>query len=296
MDSHSLLHLVGGSWLIPGPTNIGVFADGSSAYLVDSGNDKDAGRKMLKLLAEKEWQLKIIINTHSNADHIGANSYLQQMTGCEIWATRGESAFIETPLLESSLLWGGFPYKELRSKFFEAKPSRVTRVIDQAPMTDGLFTFVPLPGHYVDQIGVLTKDGVFYLGDSVFGENILAKYKIPFIYDVKAFKESLDRIASIEALYYVPSHGEACVSAKSLIGANREKVEEVETKLVRILEIPAVFEEILAGLCADFGIALDYGQYVLVGSTLRSFLSYLRNEGKAGFTFENNRMLWTANS
>jgi glyoxylase-like metal-dependent hydrolase (beta-lactamase superfamily II) len=294
MDSHSLLHLAGDSWLLPGPTNIGVYADGPSAFLVDSGNDKDAGRKILKLLAEKEWILKAIINTHSNADHIGANNYLQGMTDCEIWATRGESAFIETPLLESSLLWGGFPYLELRSKFFEAKPSRVTRVLDPTTGTDGHFTFLPLPGHYVDMVGVLTKDGVFYLGDSVFGENILEKYKIPFIYDVQAFKTSLDRIASTEALYYVPSHGEACASVKSLIGANREKVEEVEMKLVRILEKPAAFEEILAELCADFGITLDYGQYVLVGSTLRSFLSYLRNEGKAGFSFENNKMLWTA--
>lgn len=295
MDNLPLLHLKGNSWLVPGPTNIGIYADGGAAQLIDSGNDKDAGRRILKILGERAWSLKAIVNTHSNADHIGANNYLQGMTGCEIWATLGESAFIETPLLESSMLWGGYPFKELRSKFFEAKPSKITKVIDPAGKTE-FFSFVPLPGHYVDMIGVLTVDGVFYLGDSVFGESILEKYKIPFVYDVKAFKNSLDRIASTEAALYVPSHGEVCASAALLVGANREKIEDIEAKLLRILKKRTVFDEILAEICADFGIVLDYGQYALAGSTIRSFLSYLRNEGKAGFSFENNKMLWSAES
>jgi hypothetical protein len=39
-------------------------------------------------------------------------------------ATREEAAFIETPLLEPSLLWAGVPTAALRNKFLMAKPSR----------------------------------------------------------------------------------------------------------------------------------------------------------------------------
>jgi len=295
MDNIPLRRLAGDSWFLPGPTNIGVFVEGASAYLIDSGNDKDAGRKILKLLVEKGWELKAIINTHSNADHIGANNYLQGATRGEIWATAGESAFIERPILEASLLWGGFPFRELRSKFFEAKPSKVTRLVDPSGKEGGL-SFIPLPGHFIDMAGILTKDKVAYLGDSLFGEHILEKYKIPFIYDVRAFKSSLDSLLAIEADWFVPSHGDALDTIGALVEVNAAKVREIEADLLSLLRKPRRFEDLLAELCSLYGIRLDFGQYALDGSTVRSFLSYLKDEGKADYRFEDNKMLWTARS
>ena len=51
------------------PAKIGVYvADGDNVYLVDSGNDKDAGRKVRQILDKNGWHLTAILNTHSNAD------------------------------------------------------------------------------------------------------------------------------------------------------------------------------------------------------------------------------------
>ncbi len=62
------------SYYINCPAKIGIYLAGNTdVYLIDSGNDKEAGKKVRKILDEKGWNLLGILNTHSNADHIGGN-------------------------------------------------------------------------------------------------------------------------------------------------------------------------------------------------------------------------------
>ena len=85
------------------PAKIGVYvADKDHIYLVDSRNDKDAGRKVRQILEKNGWHLTAILNTHSNADHIGGNKYLQRQTGCKVYSGGIEAAFTEYPVLEPS--------------------------------------------------------------------------------------------------------------------------------------------------------------------------------------------------
>ena len=59
----------------------------------------------------------------TNADHIGGNRYLQGQTGCMIYAPGIDCTFTRHPILEPSLLYGGYPCKELRHKFLMAQES-----------------------------------------------------------------------------------------------------------------------------------------------------------------------------
>ena len=52
------------------------------------------------------------------------------------------------------------------------------------------------------------------------------------------------------------------------------------------------FDFILKAVCDSFGIDLNAGQYALVGSTLKSFLTYLHDKGDITFCFKNNMMVW----
>jgi glyoxylase-like metal-dependent hydrolase (beta-lactamase superfamily II) len=87
------------------PAKIGIYRmPENRVALIDSGNDKDADRKILKILDANDWTLGFIVNTHSNADHIGGNKFLAGRTGCKVYANGAERAFCDFPILEPSFL------------------------------------------------------------------------------------------------------------------------------------------------------------------------------------------------
>lgn len=42
----------------------------------------------------------------------------------------------------------------------------------------------------------------------------------------------------------------------------------------------------------DYGLVMNFEQYVLIGSTVRSYLAWLRDEGKLEICFDDNVMFW----
>lgn len=278
------------TYYIKNPTNIGVYKiSENEVFLIDSGNDKDAGRKILKIMDEQGWTVKGIITTHSNADHIGGNKIIQDRTGCKIYATAIEKSFSENPVLESSFLYGGYPFKDLRNKFLCAKESNVELIDNNLP--DGL-EVISLKGHFFEMIGIKTDDDVYFLGDSIFSEETIRKYHLFFLYDVKEFLNSLEFLSSLEGKLFIPSHTEASENILELIEINKAKVMEISNKICEICEEEKIFEEILKIIFDEYKLTLSSNQYVLIGSTIRSYLSYLYEEEKLTYEFKDNRMYW----
>ncbi len=280
------------SYYINCPAKIGVYKlNDTDVYLIDSGNDKDAGRKVRKILDENGCRLKGIINTHSNADHIGGNKYLQQQTGCKIFANKIEAAFTEYPLLEPSFLYGGYPCKDLRHKFLMAKESNVCEITDSDFPKE--LEVIDLKGHFFDMIGIRTPDNVVFLADCISSRETLDKYQISFIYDVEEYLNTLDRVEKIEADMFVPAHADAGVDIKELVQYNRIKVYEIIDKIKEFLTEPMCFEALLKRLFDEYGLVMNFEQYVLVGSTVRSYLSYLKDNGQITAEFKDNQLLWS---
>ena len=156
---YELMQVSERNYYIQSPAKIGlVKLNDSDVCLIDSGNDKDAGRKVRQLLDANGWRLTAIYNTHSNADHIGGNQYLQRQTGCKVFAPGIDCAFTRYPVLEPSFLYGGFPCNDLRHKFLMAQESDA-RELTQESVPDG-FEIIPLPGHFFDMVGFRTPDNV----------------------------------------------------------------------------------------------------------------------------------------
>ena len=278
-------------YYIQSPAKIGVIKlEGNDVCLIDSGNDKEAGRKVRQILEANGWHLRAIYNTHSNADHIGGNKYLQAQTGCDIFAHGIERDFTEHPILEASFLYGGFPPECLRHKFLLAQESEVDALTEDA-LPDGV-SMIPLPGHFFDMVGFRNSDGVVFLADSLASKETLEKYQITFVYDVATYLDTLEMIKTMEGKVFVPAHTEVTEDIAPLAQFNIDKVHEIAQKILEICKEPIIFEHVLQQLFRDYGLRMTFEQYVLVGSSVRSYLSWLKDGGKIDVTFEDGLMLW----
>ena len=288
---YELIPVTENSYYVQSPAKIGlVKLGGAEVCLIDSGNDKDAGRKVRQILDAQGWKLTAIYNTHSNADHIGGNKYLQGQTGCRIYAPGIEQAFTQYPVLEPSFLYGGCPCKDLRHKFLMAQGSGAE------PLTPGVlpegFEIIPLPGHFFDMVGYRTPDGVVYLADCLSSRETLDKYQIGFIYDVAAYLDTLEKVKTLTARMFVPAHAPAAEEIADLAQYNIDKVREIAGRILELCAQPLGFEDILRRLFAAYQLTMDFEQYVLVGSTVRSYLSWLKDTGKLNAVFADNLLLW----
>lgn len=278
------------SYYIDCPAKIGLFETEGGVCLVDSGNDKDAGRKVRQILDKNGWKLLAILVTHSNADHIGGCQYLQKQTGCRVFAPGIEAAFTRSPVLEPAFLYGGFPPKALRHKFLMAQPSPAEDV--SAPGFPAGVDILPLPGHFFDMTGYRTADGTAYIADCVSSAATLEKYGVPFIYDVAAYLDTLRRLPELEAGLYVPAHAEAVEDIAPLAELNLRHVEALCESVLDLCAEPVCFDELLRRVFDRWALQLTMEQYVLVGSTVKSILSWHLDAGRAETLIEDNRLLW----
>ena len=291
---YELIQVSPRSYYIQSPAKIGlVRLDDAQVCLIDSGSDKDAGRKVRQLLDANGWTLAAIYNTHSNADHIGGNKYLQGQTGCPVYAPGIECAFTRWPMLEPAFLYGGYPHKELRHKFLMAQESRAEE-LTREKLPDG-FSLIPLPGHFFDMAGFRTPDNVVYLADCLSSRETLDKYQIGFLYDVGAYLSTLELVKTLQADYYIPAHAPATASREEIAGLaqyNIDRVRAVAEHIEALCAQPMTFEGLLQRLFADYGLTMTFEQHALVGSTVRSYLSWLKDTGRITVQFDDNRLLW----
>ena len=288
---YELIQVSDKSYYIQSPAKIGlVRLNDTDVCLIDSGNDKDAGRKVRQILDNNNWRLTAIYNTHSNADHIGGNKYLQGQTGCKIFAPDIECDFTRHPVLEPSFLYGGYPCKELRHKFLMAQESNV-EYLTREVVPEG-FEIIDLPGHFFDMVGFRTPDNVIYLADCLSSRETLDKYQIGFIYDVGAYIKTLEMVKTLSAKMFVPAHAQATEDISELAQYNIDKVQEIAERIVALCKEPIYFEMILSKLFTEYALTMNFEQYVLVGSTVRSYLAWLKDAGRINARFENNMLFW----
>jgi len=291
----TLIEVADGVAYMPGAVNIGVIRAGGEAAVVDTGLDKDSGREIRKTLEEEGLKLRAIINTHSHADHYGGNDYLTRNLGAEVYAPEVEASIIQSPILEPLYLFhGAAPIDSLRNRFVMAKPSPVHHVLQpgKATVIGREIEIVPLPGHSLNQVGVLV-DGALFCADTVFSERVIDKYRIPVVQDVGSHLETLERLGKTRHRLYVPSHTEPVADTTPLTQLNLDTTNRILGDVQSILSEPKTSEQVQAELCTLYGLDLDVvQQYFLIHTTVMAYLGHLHETKRIRAELRGNSLFW----
>ena len=147
-------------YYIQSPAKIGLVELGQGEVcLIDSGNDKDAGRQGAPGAGRQRLEADVPSTTPiPTPTTSAATSTLQGQTGCAIYAPGIDCAFTRHPVLEPSFLYGGYPTQGTAAQISDGTGQRrpgadVGRVCRRG------WQSIPLPGHFFDMVGFRTPGG-----------------------------------------------------------------------------------------------------------------------------------------
>jgi glyoxylase-like metal-dependent hydrolase (beta-lactamase superfamily II) len=287
-------------WIVPGGVNIGVLAnEDGQIVLVDTGLNDTSAKKALKAVREElGGEVVAILTTHAHADHYGGNATVVKRTGAKVHAPAFDEAFLRYPLLQPIFLYGGAdPLDTLRGRFLLADPSPVDVIVQPGPHeVAGIpIEAIPLFGHSPGQLGYMVAD-VFFCADVVLPEQVLEKYRIPYLYSLTDHLQALERARVTAHRVAVAGHGALLDGGdlSALVEQNAALAARVLDALLEVVTEPMSSEAVLQALLQRFGApASDAPSFYLLQPTALAFLSHLHREGKVSHEVREGRSLWS---
>lgn len=112
------------------------------------------------------------------------------------------------------------------------------------------------------------------------------------IYDVEAYLHTLEQVGKMQAKMFFTAHAKPTGDIQQLVQYNISKVYENAEFLIAQCEKPMNFETILQQAFTQYNLVMNYEQYALLGITIKSYLSWLKNSEKLVMEFSDNMLLW----
>ena len=275
-------------------SNVGIHRiNEKEVVLIDACDHKRMVTGLDKLLSGMGLSVNTIIDTHCHVDHICGNKYFKDKYGCRILSTKLEQGFILKPDMEPDFYNSGLSIDKLRSPFFQIEPTE-TEVITKDNLPEG-FEVIDLPGHSFEMIGVRTPDDVLFLADSLISESTWENYKLPFFHNVDQTLVTLEKLKSIKARLFVPSHCSPMENISELIQYNIDRLKEKRQMIFELCESQS-FESLFELVVKDQEIDMRMPKYCMYAVMVKNLLRSLIDAGKVYTVYENGRVFYHTRS
>ena len=175
---------------------------GEENILVDTGRPGQGKGilKDLRAIGIKPEDIKHILITHHDVDHVGSLAFLEESTGARIWASEKDIPYIYGEKSRPGI-------KRLISVVMPIKkPGKITPYPRNQRIDD--IRVISTPGHTPGHVSLLYKD-VLLVGDLLKTSRGKIVPMSSFMnWDNKVLKESVYKINNYDIQWICPAHGE----------------------------------------------------------------------------------------
>jgi glyoxylase-like metal-dependent hydrolase (beta-lactamase superfamily II) len=190
--------------------------------LIDSayGGDCVETEKWIKHIGVNLADTALIISTHTHCDHIGANHFIQQQSGCEIALHKVGKYFIDT-----QDAWSSWRYYDHPVDFFSCTQSLEDGdLINVGPHP---FKVIYTPGHAADGIVLYEeKEKILISSDALWGKD-MSIMTLRLEGNAALFQrlDVLKRLEKLDINMVYPGHGKPFADLQGAVSKTRERIE-----------------------------------------------------------------------
>jgi glyoxylase-like metal-dependent hydrolase (beta-lactamase superfamily II) len=211
-------------FVVPGVlANPYILVDADGLTIIDTGMPRNEKKILAYVvsLGKSATDVKRIILTHSDIDHIGSLAALQKATGACTYASQIEAKAIATGKPSREIRSSGFSLRRilftLMSPFFKATPFQVSEILADGqilPVLGGLHV-VDTSGHTPGHLSLFAPTaGALFCGDSlVSDEDGLHGSRPGLTWDDVRAKAAVSRQAALRPTIVCSGHGPVVLEA-----------------------------------------------------------------------------------
>jgi len=213
------MEIVPGIHLIEGITAHCYIVDGPELTLIDTGMPRKT-KKILRYITDTleraPTDLKTILLTHCDIDHIGNARELRSITGANIASHPQDAEIIAGKKTRLTSQRGMKILFKLLGLFLQVKPFQVDKIITEGDTIAGL-TVLHMPGHTQGSIALYDqKRKVLFIGDTLgCKDGVVQGPSKSVIWDMEQAYLSIEKLRNLDFTVMLSGHGEALKSNAS---------------------------------------------------------------------------------